>query len=116
MARNQMRNQETYKIRTGQVNEFEYQKHSGELTEQFEHHSDEATQDARPMTQAERVKSIMAAAHEKVEKRRKKESAKNVKSKPKKGKSESKRLSAASKDAAKMTLRKSTAKKSSKKR
>lgn len=110
MARNQMRNQETYKIRTGQVNEFEYQKHSGELTEQFEHHSDEATQDAKPMTQAERVKSIMAAAHEKVEKRRKKESSKKGESKPK-------RLSAASKDAAKMTLsRKRTAKKSSKKR
>ena len=109
MARNQMRNQETYKIRTGQVNEFEYQKHSGELTEQFEHHSDESTTDAKPMTQAERVKSIMAAAHKKVEKRRKKEAAKKGESKPK-------RLSAASKDAAKMTLRKSTAKKSSKKR
>ena len=110
MARNQMRNQETYKIRTGQVNEFEYQKHSGELTEQFEHHSDESTKDAKPMTQAERVKSIMAAAHKKVEKRRKKESSQKGKSKPK-------RLSAASKDSAKLTpSRKSTAKKSSKKR
>lgn len=111
MARNQMRNQETYKIRTGQVNEFEYQKHSGELTEQFEHHSDEATQDAKPMTQAERVKAIMAAAHEKVEKRRKKQTPKFAKPKQLTAKA-----LAASKTKAKTSSSKTGAKKSSKKR
>ena len=73
MARDQMRNIETFKIGSSQVNEFEYQKKRGQLTEQHEHHAEGAT-GAKPMTQAERVKAIMAAAHKKVEKRRKKES------------------------------------------
>lgn len=76
MARDQMRNLETFKIGGSQVNEFEYQKNRGQMTEQFEHHADEAAKDAKPMTQAERVKAIMAAAHKKVEKRRKKDSPK----------------------------------------
>jgi hypothetical protein len=74
MSKDQMRNIETFKIGSSQVNEFEYQKNRGQLTEQFEHHSDEAVKGGKPMTQAERVKAIMAAAHKKVEKRRKKES------------------------------------------
>ena len=76
MARDQMRNLETFKIGGSQVNEFEYQKNRGQMTEQFEHHADEAAKDQRPMTQAERVKAIMAAAHKKVEKRLKKDSPK----------------------------------------
>jgi len=104
-----MRNIETFKIGSSQVNEFEYQKNRGQMTEQFEHHSDAET-GAKPMTQAERVKAIMAAAHKKVEKRRKKES-------PKGGKSQSTRLAAASKDAAKLVpSRRTAAKKTSKKR
>ncbi len=80
MSRDQMRNLETFKIGSSQVNEFEYQKNRGQMTEQFEHHPDEAATGAKPMTQAERVKSIMAAAHKKVEKRRKKDSMKGGKS------------------------------------
>ena len=75
MAKGQMRNLETFKIGSGQVNEFEYQKNQGRLTEQLEHHPDEAGLDAKPLTRAERVKQIMAAAHEKVEKKRKKAAA-----------------------------------------
>lgn len=81
MSRDQMRNLETFKIGSSQVNEFEYQKNRGQMTEQFEQHPDEAAKSAKPMTQAERVKQIMAAAHKKVEKRRKKEAARAGKSK-----------------------------------
>ena len=76
MGREQMRNLETFKIGGSQVNEFEYQKNQGELTEQFDQHPDEAAKGKPRLTQAERVKQIMAAAHKKVEKRRKKETAK----------------------------------------
>ena len=75
MGREQMRNLEVFKIGGTQVNEFEYQKHQGEMTEQLEQHPDEAAGSKRP-TQAERVKQIMADAHRKVEKKRKKEAAK----------------------------------------
>jgi hypothetical protein len=84
MSRDQMRNIETFKIGSSQVNEFEYQKNRGQLTEQFEHHSEETAKSAKPMTQAERVKAIMEAAHKKVEKRRKKESATTAKKNSKK--------------------------------
>jgi hypothetical protein len=77
MGREQMRNLETFKIGGSQVNEFEYQKNQGELTEQFDQHPDEAAKGKPRLTQAERVKQIMAAAHEKVEKRRKKGTAKS---------------------------------------
>ena len=74
MAKGQMRNLETFKVGSGQVNEFEYQKNQGRLPEQLEHHPDEAAP-AKPLTRAERVKQIMAAAHKKVEKKRKKAAA-----------------------------------------
>lgn len=74
MGREQMRNLDTSRIGGAQVNEFEYQKNQGELTEQLEQHPS-AGKAAKPVTQAERVKQIMAAAHKKVEKRKKKEAA-----------------------------------------
>jgi hypothetical protein len=80
MSRDQMRNLETFKIGSSQVNEFEYQKNRGQMTEQLEQHADEAAKGAKRPTQAERVKQIMAAAHQKVEKKRKKEAAKAGKS------------------------------------
>lgn len=76
MGREQMRNLETFKIGGGQVNEFEYQKNQGEMTEQLDQHPDQVGGSKRP-TQAERVKEIMAAAHRKVLKKRKKESARS---------------------------------------
>jgi hypothetical protein len=75
MSRLGMRNLEALKIGSSQVNEFEYQKNQGELTEQLEQHPDEAITAKRP-TRAEQVKQIMAKAHAKVEKKRKKAVAK----------------------------------------
>ena len=74
MGREQMRNLEISKIGATQVNEFEYQKHQGEMTEQ--EHPGQQGKDGKRLTQAERVAQITAAAHRKVEKRRKKEGGK----------------------------------------
>lgn len=71
MGREQMRNLEISKIGATQVNEFEYQKHQGEITEQ--EHVGQQEGGSKRMTQAERVAAVTAAAHQKVEKRRKKE-------------------------------------------
>jgi hypothetical protein len=70
MGREQMRNLDVVRKRDTQINEFEYQKHQGEMTEQ--EHADKQGGGAKQLTQAERVKQVMAAAHKKVEKRRKK--------------------------------------------
>jgi len=80
MGREQMRNLEVFKIGGTQVNEFEYQKKHGELTEQLDRHPDVAGTSRRP-TQAERVKQLMAEAHKKVEKKRKRDAAKAGRSK-----------------------------------
>ena len=74
MGREQMRNLEISKIGATQVNEFEYQKNQGEITEQ--EHGGQQGKDGKRLTQAERVAQVTAAAHRKVEKRRKKEGAK----------------------------------------
>jgi hypothetical protein len=74
MGREQMRNLDTSRLGGAQVNEFEYQKNQGDLTEQQDQHPLGAKEVKRP-TQAERVKQIMAAAHKKVEKKKKKEAA-----------------------------------------
>jgi len=71
MGREQMRNLEISKIGATQVNEFEYQKHQGEMTEQD--HPHEQGGKTKRLTQAERVAQVTAAAHKKVEKKRKKE-------------------------------------------
>jgi hypothetical protein len=87
MGREQMRNLEISKIGATQVNEFEYQKHQGEMTEQ--EHPGQQGQGGKRLTQAERVAQVMAAAHKKVEKKRKKEGAKSESKKGKvKGKTE----------------------------
>ena len=74
MGREQMRNLEISKIGATQVNEFEYQKHQGEMTEQ--EHAGKQGGGSKRLTQAERVAKITEAAHRKVEKRRKKEGGK----------------------------------------
>ena len=74
MGREQMRNLEISKIGATQVNEFDYQKHHGEMTEQ-DHAGEQGRSDKR-MTQAERVAQVTAAAHKKVEKKRRKEGTK----------------------------------------
>jgi hypothetical protein len=72
MGREQMRNLDVAKVGAGNpVNEFEYQKHQGEITEQ--EHPHEQGGKTKRLTQAERVAQVTAAAHKKVEKKRKKE-------------------------------------------
>ncbi|HEX9425654.1 MAG TPA: hypothetical protein VF899_20615 [Pyrinomonadaceae bacterium] len=73
MGREQMRNLEISRIGANQVNEFEYQKHQGEMSEQ--EHPAQLGSEGKRLTQAERVAQVMAAAHRKVEKKRKKEGA-----------------------------------------
>ena len=104
MGREQMRNLETFKVGANEVNEFEYQQHQGELTEQLEHHGDQQNQDTPPLTEAERVEQIMADAHEKVEERKRRGTSSYGKKRP-----------AAKKPAAKKATKKSAAKKSTRK-
>jgi len=76
MGREQMRNLDVAKVGAGNtVNEFEYQKHQGEMTEQ--EHAGQQGRGGKRLTQAERVAQVTAAAHRKVEKKRKKEGAKS---------------------------------------
>ena len=75
MGREQMRNLDVAKVGVGNtVNEFEYQKHQGEITEQ--EHAGQQGRSAKRLTQAERVAQVTAAAHKKVQKKRKKEGVK----------------------------------------
>lgn len=104
MGRDQMRNLETFKVGANEVNEFEYQQHQGELTEQLEHHGDQQNQDTPQITEAERVEQIMAEAHEKVEERKRRGTSSYGKKRP-----------AAKKQAAKKVTKKLAAKKSSRK-
>lgn len=76
MGREQMRNLDVAKVGAGNsVNEFEYQKHQGEITEQ--EHPGKQGGGAKRQTKAEQVAAVTAAAHKKVEKKRKKEAAKS---------------------------------------
>ena len=79
MGREQMRNLEIARIGATQVNEFEYQKQHGEMTEQ--EHGGQQGADGKRLTQAQRVAQITEAAHKKVEERRRKEGAKTAKTK-----------------------------------
>ena len=80
MGREQMRNLDVTKIGVpNQVNEFEYQKHQGEISEQ--EHPGKQGGGAKRLSKAEQVAQVMAAAHKKVEKKRKKEAAKSGSSK-----------------------------------
>ena len=75
MGREQMRNLEISKIGVTQMNEFEYQRHQGEMTEQ--EHAGKQGGSGKRLTQVERVAQVTAAAHEKVMKKRKKAEAKS---------------------------------------
>ena len=71
-SRDQMRNLEIYKVGADAVNEFEYQKNQGELTEQQEHHLEQQKSPSGAGTEAERIEQVIADAHAKVEKRKRK--------------------------------------------
>ncbi|HEX3281377.1 MAG TPA: hypothetical protein VHR36_09100 [Pyrinomonadaceae bacterium] len=80
MGREQMRNLDVAKVGAGNtVNEFEYQKHQGEITEQ--EHAGQQPRSSKRLTQAERVAQVTAAAYKKVEAKRKKEAAKPISTK-----------------------------------
>jgi len=112
VGREQMRNLETFKVGANEVNEFEYQQHQGELTEQLEHHGDQQNQDTPPLTEAERVEQIMADAHEKVEERKRRGTSSYGKKRPAAKKPAAKK---ATKSAAKKSTRKAATKKVAKK-
>jgi hypothetical protein len=76
MSRDQTRNIETFKIGGNRVNKFEFNKHQAEMAEQFAQRSGEEGTDAKPLTQAERVAQLIAKAHQKVEKKKRREAAK----------------------------------------
>lgn len=82
MGREQMRNLDATKVGAqGQINEFEFHKHQGEMTEQ--EHGGKQKGGGKKLTQAERVAQVTAAAHKKVEKKRKKGKAGSAKGKGK---------------------------------
>ena len=72
MAKDQTRNIETFKIGGTRVNEFEFHKHQGEMNEHFVQHPHQGTAEGKPLTKAERVAQLMAQAHRKVQRRKKK--------------------------------------------
>ena len=119
MGREQMRNLEIARIGATQVNEFEYQKQHGQMTEQ--EHAGQQGEGGKRLTQAERVARITEAAHKKVEKRRKKEGGKTADVKTaksgatKKARSASTKTAGASKQAAKLAPAKKSSKSAKKK-
>jgi hypothetical protein len=121
-SRDQMRNLEVFKVGADAVNEFEYQKNQGELTEQREHHLERPDSPSGPGTEAERIEQVIADAHAKVEERKrkaargahKKAAAKNSPGKRSTKKSPAKKSSV--KKSAKRSVAKSTAKKFAAKR
>jgi hypothetical protein len=70
MGREGTRNIEIARVGATQVNEFEYHKNQGEITEQ--EHAGQQRKTDKPMSRAEQVAAITAAAHRKVEQKRKK--------------------------------------------
>ena len=117
-SRDQMRNLEIYKVGADAVNEFEYQKNQGELTEQQEHHLQQQNSPSGAGTEAERIEQVIADAHAKVEKRKRKAArGKPIKAAgPKKSQRKKPAKKAAARSTAKKAAPKSTAKKSAAKK
>ena len=112
MGREQMRNIDVANVGGKQLNEFEYQKFHGEMTEQ--EHEGQQKGGGKRLSQAERIAQITAAAHKKVEQRRKKQGAKaSLKKAGSTAKAGSKK---SGKKTAKKTAKKSSAAKGKKKR
>ncbi len=125
--RDQMRNLEIFKVGADAVNEFEYQKNQGELTEQREHHLEQQDTPSGSGTEAERIEQVIADAHAKVQERKRKASrgtGKKTQARKSAGKRSAKKSAAKKpiakkppvKKSAKRTAAKSTAKKSAAKK
>jgi hypothetical protein len=106
-----MRSLEIFKVGADAVNEFEYQKNQGELTEQREHHLEQQESPSGPATEAERIEQVIADAHAKVEERKRKGSGNVGRKKSAAPKSATKK-SGGKKPAARSPARKTAAKKS----
>ena len=115
MGREQVRNIEAVKVGTTELNEFEYERNQGQLTEQLEHQPGSEQSEIQRPTRAEQVQQITAAAHAKVEKRRrragKKAGAKKSTPRTSTAKKSTAKKSAAKKSTKKSAVKKSTAKK-----
>ena len=72
MARDTTRNIETFKTGGTQVNEFEFHKHQGEMTDKASRTGHGAETDAKPLTRAEQIAKVTEQAHQKVQRRKKK--------------------------------------------
>ncbi len=70
MGREGTRNIEIARVGATQVNEFEYHKNQGQMTEQ--EHGGQQGKSGKTLSRAEQVAAITAAAHRKVEQKRKK--------------------------------------------
>ncbi len=70
MGREGTRNIEIARVGATQVNEFEYHKNQGQITEQ--EHGGQQAKTGKTLSRAEQVAAITAAAHRKVEQKRKK--------------------------------------------
>ena len=114
-SRDQVRNLEIFRVGADAVNEFEYSKNQGELTEQQEHHLEQPDSVSGPATEAERFEQVIADAHAKVEERKRRGSGNAGKKKSAASKSAAKK-SAAKKPAGRKPARKAaTTRKSAKK-
>src|SRR2546423_428756 len=82
MPKDPVRNQPNYKIGGGQLNEFDYARNQGAMTE-AEHErfqqqqaeraaGEESAEQSAPQTEAERIQQLMADVHEKVARRKQK--------------------------------------------
>ena len=65
----QTRNIETFKVGSTRVNEFDFQKHQGEMHEHHDNNQEQAAD--KVQTKAERVAEVTKQAHEKVLRRKK---------------------------------------------
>jgi hypothetical protein len=82
MPKDRAENIDRYKIRGGQLNEYEFEQNEGELTAQEHEHSEHggeglhgASEPNSPQNVAERIREVERHAHEIVERRRAKQSA-----------------------------------------
>ncbi|MFZ0062308.1 MAG: hypothetical protein WAL47_09745 [Pyrinomonadaceae bacterium] len=115
-SRDQVRNLEIFKVGADAVNEFEFQKNQGELSEQQEYHLEQPDSASGPATEAERIEQVIADAHAKVEERKRKGSG-NVAQRKSAASKPAAKKPAAKKPAARKPARKAaaTAKKAAKK-
>jgi hypothetical protein len=81
MPKNPKRNIQSYQVKGGDLNEFEFAKNQNEMVEEHESPFNPETQTPNP-TQAQRVAEVTAEAHKKVEKRKSRSSVEGGRKRP----------------------------------